>query len=57
LPDAISSNPQHWLTRAAEAREMGEKITDLTAKLAMLEIAKSYELIAERAVLRQQGRI
>jgi hypothetical protein len=57
LPNAISSDPQHWLTRAAEAREMAEKIADPTAKLAMLEIAKSYELIAQRAELRQQGRV
>ena len=49
MPHAISSDPQHWLTRAAEERAMAEKITDPKAKRAMLAIAANYEHIAERA--------
>jgi hypothetical protein len=56
VPHAISSDPKHWRARADEARAMAEKITDAKAKLAMLEIAKNYEHIAERAELRQQDR-
>jgi hypothetical protein len=33
---------------------MAAKITDLKARLAMLEIAKNYEHIAERAEVRKQ---
>jgi hypothetical protein len=56
VPDAISSDPEHWRVRAAEARAMAAKITDLKARLAMLEIAKNYEHIAERAELRKQDK-
>jgi pyruvate-formate lyase len=48
VPKAISNDPQHWRTRAAEARAMAEQITDAKAKQAMLEIAENYEQIARR---------
>jgi hypothetical protein len=54
MPHGISSDPQHWLARAAEARAMAEKIIDPDAKRAMLDVAESYELIAERAKERRK---
>jgi len=52
VPHAISTDPQHWHTRAADARVMAAKITDAKAKLAMLDMARNYEQIAKRV---QQG--
>jgi hypothetical protein len=57
VPHAISSDPQHWRARADEARAMAEKITDPQAKAAMLEIARNYEHIAERAERRQRDKM
>ena len=54
VPHAISSDPQHWRARAAEARAMADKITDPKAKLAMFDIANNYELIAQQAEQRQR---
>jgi hypothetical protein len=54
VPHAIATDPQHWRTRAAEARAMAEQITDAKAKQAMLDIAKNYEQIAKRVEQRQQ---
>jgi hypothetical protein len=53
VPQAISNDPQHWRKRAAEARAMADQIVDPVAKRAMLEIAKGYERIAERAERRK----
>ena len=46
---------RYWRARADAARKSAKTFTDAVAKRAMLEIAKSYELIAERAE-RQSGR-
>jgi hypothetical protein len=54
VPGAISTDAQHWSTRAAEARAIAAKITDAKAKLAMLDIAKNYEQIATRVAQHQQ---
>ena len=56
MPSAISSDPQHWRDRAAEARALAEKIADPKAKLAMLDIASNYQKIAERAEIRRQDK-
>jgi hypothetical protein len=53
LPHGIATDPEHWRTRAAEARAMAENITDAKAKLAMLDIAKNYEQIAKRVEQRR----
>jgi hypothetical protein len=53
VPQAISNDPQHWRKRAAEARAMADQIADPVAKRAMLETAKGYERLAERAALRK----
>ena len=53
MPSAISTDPQHWLMRAEEARAMANQITDAKSKLAMLDVAKKYEQIARRLEQRQ----
>jgi hypothetical protein len=53
VPHAIATDPQHWRTRAAEARAMADQIAEAEAKAAMLDIAKKYEQIAKRVEQRQ----
>lgn len=48
MPLALG-DPEHWRQRAEEARRQAEEIKDPGAKRAMLGIAESYELIAQRA--------
>jgi RNA processing factor Prp31 len=48
----VFNDPQHWLDRAAEAREIAGKMTDLAARADMLSIADEYQKIAERAASR-----
>ena len=55
MPSAIADDPQHWRTRADEARAMADQITDAKAKLAMLDVAKKYEQIAKRLEQRITG--
>ncbi|HWE72140.1 MAG TPA: hypothetical protein VG328_03205 [Stellaceae bacterium] len=51
----VFGTAEHWLTRASEARQMAESITDPEAKRAMLEIAANYEKVAKRAEARDAG--
>jgi hypothetical protein len=53
MPHAISNDAEHWLARAADARAMADMIIDQDAKRAMLDVAKDYERIAQRAKARQ----
>jgi hypothetical protein len=48
MPNAFGS-PEHWRHRAAEARAMAEQIIDEQARKAMLDVAESYEKVAQRA--------
>jgi hypothetical protein len=41
-------SPTHWRYRAEEARVMAADLDDSEARRAMLGIALSYEMIAER---------
>jgi hypothetical protein len=54
VPKAISSDPQHWLKRAAETRALADMIVDPEAKQAMLNIAMSYDHIATRLEQRER---
>ena len=49
-------NTENWRQRAAEARAIANGMTDPAAKRTMLELAQSYERLAERAELRADGR-
>ena len=51
----LFGSPEHWLSRAKEARDMAAKITDPQAKKAMVEIAATYEKVAKRAEAREAG--
>ena len=45
----LLNDPAHWRARAAEARSVASKVDDPEGKRAMLEIARNYENLAERA--------
>ena len=47
----VFNDPQHWLDRAAEARDIAARMKDLGARGEMLIIAEEYEKIAERAAV------
>jgi hypothetical protein len=51
----LFGTPEHWLSRAKEARDMAAKIADAEAKRAMLEIAMNYDKLAKRAEAREAG--
>jgi hypothetical protein len=48
----VCNNPEHWRTRANEARELAAKMTDIVGRARMLSIADDYEKIVGRAVQR-----
>ena len=45
-------DPEHWRSRAEEARVHAEQMSDPAGRLTMLEIADHYEHLARRAVMR-----
>jgi hypothetical protein len=48
----LLKDPKHWRERADEARRVASQLTDPEAKKTMLEIAASYDRLAERAQIR-----
>jgi hypothetical protein len=46
---------ERWRTLAADARNQAEAMTDPEARRMMLEIADGYDILAERAKLRQDN--
>jgi hypothetical protein len=48
-------DPEHWRGRAKEARALADKMNDPISKDMMLQIAKDYERLAERAQARTTG--
>jgi hypothetical protein len=49
---ALINDPEHWLSRAEEARVIAEQMTDPQARASMLRVAQEYEKLAERAEAR-----
>jgi hypothetical protein len=45
----ILDDPEHWRSRAEEARTVAEQLTDPIAKAMMLQIAEDYDRIADHA--------
>jgi hypothetical protein len=41
------NDPAHWRQRAEEARRIAEQLADAVAKQTMLDIARSYDNLAE----------
>jgi hypothetical protein len=48
----LLKDPAHWRERAEEARRVAETLADPAARRTMLEIAESYDRLAERAFVR-----
>jgi hypothetical protein len=49
----LINDSAHWKRRAEEARRVAEQLDDPAAKATMVEIAESYERLAEMAALRE----
>jgi hypothetical protein len=47
--DSNLRNPKYWRDRAEQARVRAEEMMDIGARNLMLEVARSYGLMAERA--------
>jgi hypothetical protein len=47
-------DPEYWLKRAEEARAMVDELSNPDAKVAMRQVAKSYETLA--ALTKRLGR-
>jgi hypothetical protein len=49
------NDPEHWQQRAEEARVLSEQMKDKVAKQTMLDIARDYDRLAVRAMIRIGG--
>ena len=49
------NNPHHWRARAQEMRVLAEDLTDDHSRQTMLQLAKDYDHLAERAEKRSNG--
>jgi hypothetical protein len=52
---SLVNDPQHWRFRAEEARKRAAQMTDPAGKQIMVDIAMSYEKLAEEAEKRLMG--
>jgi hypothetical protein len=50
----FKDNPEHWRSRAEEARSVAEQLDDDQARQSMLRIAEEYERLALRAEHRRK---
>jgi len=48
----LLKDPAHWRARAEEALRVADTLADPQARQSMLEIAESYQRLAERALIR-----
>ena len=48
----VFNDPRHWHARAAEAREIADRMMDPKTRASMMAVAEQYETIAARAVKR-----
>jgi hypothetical protein len=51
---SLLDNPKHWRERAEAARTVADQVEDPAAKTMMLNIANSYDRLAQRAEQRHQ---
>ena len=51
---SLLDDPEHWRSRAEEARSVAEQLSDPESRRTMLRIAADYERLAEHAELRQR---
>jgi hypothetical protein len=52
---ALFDDPEHWRSRAEEARVVAEQLSDPEAKRTMLRIATDYDRLAEHVNCRQES--
>ena len=50
------NDPGHWRARAEEMRVLAEDLKDAHARQTMLQLAKEYDYLVERAENRSRGR-
>jgi hypothetical protein len=55
MTSGLLDDPHHWYACAEESRVIAEKMDDPEARRMMFGIAKTYELIAQRADARLCG--
>jgi hypothetical protein len=48
----VIDDPEHWRSRAEEARSIAEQLSDPESKPTMFRIAADYDRLAEHAELR-----
>lgn len=53
---ALWNDPEHWRSRAEEARATADQMHDLESRRVMLGIAEGYDKLAARAESRKQSR-
>ena len=51
MKEALINDPEHWRSRAEEARAIAGDLKDPETRRIMLEIAKGYDRLAEHAEL------
>jgi hypothetical protein len=51
---ALIHDPEHWRSRAEEARNIADQMADTHARDTMLGIAAGYDRLAERAAARMR---
>jgi hypothetical protein len=49
----LINDPEHWRQRAKQSRDLAKQLEDPMAKQTLLEIAQSYEQLAELAEKRR----
>jgi hypothetical protein len=49
----LIDDPEHWRKRAKDTRELADQVDDPTARQTLLEIAQSYDELAELAERRK----
>jgi hypothetical protein len=56
MPLVLQNSEKYWRERAEELRRLAERLRDPWAKEQMLQIAHTYDQLAQRAAERQTGR-
>ena len=55
MPPTRAQDPEHWLSRAKEARQLARLLGEPSGRGLMHEIADGYERLAAEAAARQKS--